>query len=69
MEQKHKDVLQKIVDLEGHCLDKKLCEDCPFRLKCLPQFLKSPKTRPTKEERYQMALSKLTDDFFFPVED
>ena len=54
MEEKQKRVLNKIVEIEGNCLTSILCNDCPFRKKCLPEFL-ARKTRPTRRERYEMA--------------
>lgn len=66
----HEDILERIVELDGNCLDAKLCSICPFASRCLPDFLKTPRERPTKPERLQMALdvlarnSLLNDDDF-----
>lgn len=58
MDSKQKNVLNKIVELDGNCLSSKLCTECPFKTKCLPEFL-DKKSRPTKRERYEMALDVL----------
>lgn len=55
----HEETLEKIVELEGDCLDSKYCSVCPFASKCLPEFLKTPRQRPSKPERFQMALDVL----------
>lgn len=66
----HENVLDRIIELDGACLDAKLCSMCPFASRCLPDFLKTPRERPTKSERLQMALdvlarnSLLNDDDF-----
>jgi len=53
-------VLQEIVDLDGKCLDSFRCSICPFRAKCLPEFLDpSP---PTQNQRYRLALDVLSLD-------
>ena len=49
-------VLQEIIDVEGDCLDGIRCTVCPFRGGCLPEFLLDSNKRPTKNQRFQMAL-------------
>lgn len=66
----HEEMLDRIVELDGDCLDAKNCSICPFAALCLPEFLKDRK-RPTKSDRVQMALDALTrnslmDDDSFP---
>ena len=58
MKDKYKNVLIKIVEKEGNCLVNTLCDNCPFRLDCLPEFL-NKKSRPTRKERYEMAADAL----------
>jgi hypothetical protein len=58
LEHRHKKVLNKIVEKEGNCLINLLCDVCPFRTKCLPEFL-DKKTVPTRKERYEMAADML----------
>jgi hypothetical protein len=53
-------VLDRIVELKGNCLDAKLCSRCPFAKKCLPAFMRAPYTRPSKEQRLNMALDHIT---------
>lgn len=53
-------ILQEIVDLEGDCLMRKRCEQCPFRSMCLPEFLNVAAPPPTKQQRRDMALKVLT---------
>jgi hypothetical protein len=57
---KNLQTLEKIVELKGDCLDSKLCNQCPFKSKCLPQFLNF-KNRPTKEERFNLALDNIVN--------
>jgi hypothetical protein len=58
LKQIHKNVLNKIVEKEGNCLTNLLCDICPFRTKCLPEFL-DKKTAPSRKERYEMAADML----------
>lgn len=51
-------ILQEIVDTEGKCLSSVRCSQCPFRARCLPEFL-NPQV-PTESQRFQMALDVLT---------
>jgi hypothetical protein len=51
-------VLQEIVDKEGNCLDSKRCIRCPFRAKCLPEFLDP--NPPSQPQRLRMAMGVLT---------
>ena len=57
---KNLNILEKIVELGGDCLDSKLCNNCPFKRRCLPQFLYK-ESRPTKEERFNLALDNITN--------
>jgi hypothetical protein len=65
---KHEETLDKIIDLDGDCLDAKICEVCPFASLCLPDFLHTSK-RPTKQERVQMALDTLTRNHLMADDD
>jgi len=58
LEHRYKKVLNKIVEKEGNCLINLLCDICPFRTKCLPEFLDKT-TVPTRKERYEMAADML----------
>jgi hypothetical protein len=58
LEDRYKKILIKIVEKEGDCLTNSLCDNCPFRLRCLPEFL-NKKSRPTRKERYEMAADAL----------
>ena len=51
-------ILQEIVELDGHCLKRERCLLCPFRSMCLPEFL-NPHP-PSKSQRFNMALDVLT---------
>lgn len=51
-------ILQEIVELEGNCLKRERCVQCPFRSMCLPEFL-NPHP-PAKSQRFNMALDVLT---------
>ena len=51
-------VLNNIVEKNGDCLTSALCNQCPFRRKCLPEFLQK-NTRPSRKERYEMASDTL----------
>jgi hypothetical protein len=50
--------LIRIVEIEGNCLVSTLCDECPFRKSCLPEFL-DKKKRPSRKERYEMAADTL----------
>lgn len=65
----HEELLEKIVALDGNCLDAKLCSICPFASRCLPDFLKTPRDRWTKPERLQMALDVLARNSLFNDDD
>jgi hypothetical protein len=62
-------ILEKIVELKGDCLKADMCRDCPFAKQCLPEFLKVKRERPSKQERFNMALDKLTNISLFDDED
>lgn len=51
-------ILEKIVDLEGNCMDSMRCGKCPFRSLCLPDFLNP--VPPTTQQRAKMAIDVLT---------
>ena len=59
MLKEHERILDKIVELDGDCLNAALCQRCPFASRCLPDFLLE-KSRPTRSERLQMALDVIT---------
>lgn len=52
------EILQEIVNVGGKCLYSKRCLDCPFRSRCLPEFLNTEP--PTTNQRLNMALDVLT---------
>lgn len=56
-----RDTLEEIVTLEGHCLDSKRCQRCPFRAICLPEFLNP--IPPSEPQRLQMAQDILTHHY------
>lgn len=58
LDEKQMRILDKIVELEGKCLDSKLCTLCPFKEICLPLFVFS-ETRLTRQERLSMALDTM----------
>ena len=60
MNSKKTQILEKIIDLQGDCLEAALCEDCPFKSKCLPQFL-DYKSKPSKEERFNLAMDTIVN--------
>lgn len=53
-----KDTLEEIIRREGKCLDAKLCERCPFRSWCLPDFLNP--NPPSPPQRLQKAVDVIT---------
>ena len=53
--------LEDIVSTEGHCLNAKRCQLCPFRSMCLPEFLNS--NPPTAVQRMKMAEDVLTHHY------
>lgn len=61
MSQKHKKILEEIVNSNGNCLDSKRCKKCPFARVCLVESLKNKKL-PTKNKRFQMALEFIVND-------
>jgi hypothetical protein len=54
------EILETIIKLKGDCLSAKLCNACPFKKKCLPQFLDYA-NRPSQEERFNLALDIITN--------
>lgn len=57
MEEKHRQILDKIIEVEGKCLTGKLCDECPFSKKCLPRFFTS--SHPSHQERYMWAVDAI----------
>ena len=57
MDNKQLDTLEKIVELGGDCLDHRLCDYCPFRKKCLPEFVTGKPM--SQKERLNVALDTL----------
>jgi len=58
LSEQDKKVLEEIVELDGNCLDgRPRCQLCPFRAKCLPEFLN--KTPLSKRARFDMAMKIL----------
>jgi hypothetical protein len=55
------EILEKVIDLGGDCLDAQLCKKCPFKRKCLPNFLQEKQQRPTQKERFNLALDTITN--------
>lgn len=51
-------ILQEIVNVRGNCLYSKRCSECPFRSRCLPEFLNIEP--PTQNQRFNMAVDVLT---------
>jgi len=64
MSEKDIELLEEIVNKKGDCLNRRLCERCPFRRKCLPTFLDRT-TRVTKAERMILALETITNAMLF----
>lgn len=54
-------ILEEIINLNGDCLVKGICTNCPFRKECLPSFTKEIKSRHTKLERLHLALNLLAN--------
>ena len=54
--------LERIIELEGACLFQSLCENCPFKLECLPSFIIDNKEPPSKGLRTKWALSALSSE-------
>lgn len=50
-------ILERIVELEGNCMESQRCKLCPFRGMCLPEFVHQ--NPPTPEQRTKMALDVL----------
>ena len=54
----HMTVMEQIIALEGQCISSSRCSICPFRSRCLPEFISS--TPPTAAQRRDMALNALS---------
>ena len=52
-------VLDKIVELQGDCLKVHLCAFCPFKTRCLLEFLNGAEKRPSKGQRLNLALDAI----------
>lgn len=61
MTKHEKKILSEIINLEGACLSDPRCKHCPFKKKCLPEFISPKKSRPSKSKRLAMALDTLTN--------
>ena len=61
-----KDILEEIVTVDGHCMNPKRCEKCPFRAICLPEFLNP--IPPSQEQRFKMAQDILTHHYLIDDE-
>lgn len=59
MTENDKKILQEIVDVKGSCLQAKRCTACPFRKRCLPDFLEQ--FPPSRELRFRLAFEALTN--------
>ena len=59
MNERQNQILEKIVELDGDCLSAKICKQCPFASRCLPQFLHGKQKSPSKDERLNLALDTL----------
>lgn len=56
-----KNILEEIVTLDGHCMNSKRCDKCPFRAICLPEFLNP--IPPSQEQRLKMAQDVLAHHY------
>ena len=56
-----KNILEEIVQADGHCMSSKRCEKCPFRAICLPEFLNP--IPPSQEQRLKMAQDVLAHHY------
>ena len=56
---RHRDILEEIVSLHGDCLHWSRCGECPFKTKCLPEFVKAEGRRLSKHERANLAADVL----------
>lgn len=61
-----KDVLEEIVALDGSCMSSKRCDKCPFRARCLPEFLNP--IPPSQEQRLKMAQDVLAHHYLIDDE-
>lgn len=66
LSQTDKDILEEIVNEDGHCLDSKRCSKCPFRAICLPEFLNP--IPPSQPQRLKMAMDVLTHHYIIDDE-
>lgn len=56
-----KNVLEEIVQTDGHCMNSRRCDKCPFRAICLPEFLNP--IPPSQEQRLRMAQDVLAHHY------
>jgi hypothetical protein len=61
-----KEVLEEIIEKEGDCLEQGMCQKCPFRSMCLPEFVYVDP--PTKNQRFTMALDVITHNTLMDAE-
>lgn len=61
-----KNILEDIVALDGHCMNSKRCDKCPFRAICLPEFLNP--IPPSQEQRFKMAQDVLAHHYLIDDE-
>lgn len=54
---KDESILEEIIDLQGNCLERARCVNCPFRSLCLPEFLYPDP--PTQNQRMKLAYDVL----------
>ena len=57
LSEKDQQALERIVELQGNCLRDDMCQRCPFRSMCLPEFLNVEP--PTKKQRMDIAFNVL----------
>lgn len=52
------EILEEIIEVGGKCLFSKRCPECPFRKRCLPEFLNY--MPPSSNQRFTSALNVLS---------
>lgn len=58
------EILEKIIEKKGDCLDYKNCKSCPFKLRCFTSVF-SKDGLFSKNERMFMALDLIVDEELF----
>ena len=66
---KHREILEEIIELDGDCLIADRCNQCPFRMKCLPDLMKSDNRVMPRSERANLAMSILANEELLGVID